>query len=125
MANRNDEDGVERWTFEKIVDHQSTTQKQGKPKIELLVKCEGYQDETWEPMDTMQKDDPVTIAKYTKENNLINLPEWKWARRYVKKSKTFLRLYRQTLKSKKKIGIKYQFRVRVLGQSRKHMSSTN
>jgi len=34
-------------------------------------------EETWEPLDIIAVDDPVTCAKYAKENDLLELPGWK------------------------------------------------
>ena len=32
---------------------------------------------TWEPLNIIGKDDPVTIADYAKRNDLIETPGWK------------------------------------------------
>ena len=33
--------------------------------------------QTYEPLNMMIKDDPLTLATYAKENNLLNTPSWK------------------------------------------------
>ena len=36
-------------------------------------------------METIKKDDPVTLSKYAFGNNIIDKDIWKWASRYAKK----------------------------------------
>ena len=45
---------------------------------------------SWEPLPIIRKDDPVTIAEYAKENNLLNTRGWKWARKIAKNEKNSL-----------------------------------
>ena len=110
MANRPDEDDEERWIFEKIISHRWSPTSTG--KIDVLVKWEGYEEPSWEPMEIMKKDDPVTLAKYAEENHLLNKSAWKWANRYVKNKKKVIRISR-LMASKRKTGTKYQFGYRV------------
>ena len=60
----------------------------------------------------MRKDDPVTLAKYAKDNNLLNQRGWKWAKRIVKSNKKYERMYK-LMKGQKLQGPKYKFGVRV------------
>jgi hypothetical protein len=114
MVNHDDEDGVERWTYEKILDHRSSPDKGRKGKIDVLIKWEGYEDPTWEPMEVIKCDDPVTLAKYAEERNLTGKSIWKWTHRYVKNKKKLNRMYRQAVMCKKKsFGIKFQFGIRI------------
>ena len=34
--------------------------------------------QTWEPANTMVKQDPVTLARYAHDNGLLNKPGWKF-----------------------------------------------
>ena len=43
--------------------------------------------ETYEPLDIMAKDDPVTLAKYALDNDLLELPGWKRLRCIAKNQK--------------------------------------
>lgn len=43
--------------------------------------------ETYEPLDEMIKDDPVSIASYAVENNLLDTPGWKRVRHIAKNQK--------------------------------------
>jgi hypothetical protein len=114
MANRDDEDGVERWTYEKILNHRWSPEKGRKGKIDVQIKWAGYEDPTWEPMEMIKCDDPVTLAKYADDHNLTEKSNWKWTRRYVKNKKKLNRMYRQVIMCKKKsFGIKFQFGIRV------------
>ena len=114
MVNRDDEEGVERWTYESIQGHRWSTDPERKGKLDVYVKWAGYDTPTWEPMEVIKKDDPVTLAMYAKENELLDQVRWKWAKRYTRRSKLFTRMYRNVMASKrKKCGIKYKFGVRI------------
>jgi len=70
MPNREEEEGTHLWTFKKITDHRkiSTT---GKQIMEVVVLWD-IGEKTWEPLNVMKTDDPVTAAQYGKEKNLQN-----------------------------------------------------
>ena len=70
--NKYDEDDVERWTFETINDHRWYKDKNQKGKIYVLISRDGYKEENWAPMEIINKDDPVTLAKYAFDNNIID-----------------------------------------------------
>jgi len=112
--NRQDEDDEERWTFDKILSHRWSPLPERRGKIDLQLKWDGYEVPTWEPLEVMKRDDPVTVAKYAQENGLVEQSMWKWAKRYIKNEKKITRMYRQMLAAKsRKTGAKYQFGVRV------------
>ena len=69
-------------------------------------------EETWEPLDIIAVDDPVTCAKYAKENDLLELPGWKRFKRLASHEKKFTRMLRQAHASKKKNATKYVFGVK-------------
>ena len=68
-------------TFQKILDHQgplkpgSSNYKGSAYNVKVL-----WEDntETWEPLNILGKDDPVTLAKYAHEQNLLDMPGWKF-----------------------------------------------
>ena len=112
--NKDDDDDEERWTFEEILSHRWSPLEGRNGKIDLLLKWKGYEDPTWEPLEVIKADDPITVAKYAKEHNLLTQAEWKWARRYVKNEKKLDRELRQMLLAKaKRSGTKYHFGIRV------------
>jgi len=69
-------------------------------------------EETWEPLDTIAVDDPVTCAKHAKENDLLELPGWKRLKRLAAREKKFIRMLRQAYASKKKNATKCMFGVK-------------
>lgn len=70
IVNRDDEEDVERWTFDKILKHRDSPTK-GRKGIEVLVTWVGYEVPTWEPMEAIKKDDPVNLAKYAEEHEFL------------------------------------------------------
>ena len=70
------------WFFKQVLDHQGPL----KPK-DPNYKGSTYNlkvlwddgSETWEPLSTMAKDDPVTCAVYGKDKGLLNKPGWKFS----------------------------------------------
>ena len=61
--------------------------------MDVLIKWEGYEDPSWEPMEMIKKDDPITLAKCAQENQLLDQSIWNWAKCYVKKERKLKRLY--------------------------------
>ena len=48
--------------------------------------------QTWEPLAILAKDDPVTVAKYGKDNDLLDKPGWKRLKSIAKREKKFTRM---------------------------------
>ena len=69
--NAHDEDGINLWTYEKILDHWKT--KKGQWEVKILWDTG---DETWELMKIIKEDDKMTLAKYAHDNNLTDEPGW-------------------------------------------------
>jgi hypothetical protein len=63
-------------------------------------------------MHQLRKDDPVTIAKYALENDLLNQRGWKWAKKLTTDGKKYVALSK-ILTGKKKDGNKFKFGVQV------------
>ena len=61
----------------------------------------------------MRHDDPVTLAKYGKENNLLNEPGWKRLKHYVKSSKRLERNIKQARMLAASTKLRYKFGVQV------------
>ena len=51
--------------------------------------------ETWEPLNVIWRSDPVTLAKYADEKNLLDVAGWKRFQRYVKNKKKLNRMVKQ------------------------------
>ena len=87
MINKPDEEGVELWDFEKIINHNWSDDPERKGKIDVQLKWAGYEEPTWEPMENIKKDDPISLAKYAQDMKLTNQSRWKWANSYLKREK--------------------------------------
>jgi hypothetical protein len=111
MINKPQEDGDQLWTFDRILDHR-LIKYDGKQIMEVEVLWDTGE-KSWEPLNIIKTDDPVTVAQYVKERNLMDKPYWKWANRYIKNPKRFLRLCRQISLAKKKQGPMYKFGIKV------------
>ena len=57
------------WTFEKILDHRMVK----KDKYEVLILWTTGE-ETWEPLEWIAPQDPVSFAQYGDKQNLLNKP---------------------------------------------------
>ena len=113
-ANRDEDGVVADWEYEEILDHRWSKDKKRKGKIDVLLKWAGYEEPTWEPMEVIKVDDPVTLAKYAHDRGITGQSMWKWTGKYLKRPKRFQRLYKQAVLRKKRSNIiKYQFGVRV------------
>ena len=69
------------WSFTNIIDHRGpTTQSLHDYKGSAF----GNTDlKMYEPLDMMIKDDPITLAKYTNENDLLQTPSWKQLKCFI------------------------------------------
>ena len=83
LLNKENEDGYHLWTFKEILDHRFR-KKNGKTFIQVLWDTN---EESWEELNKMKADDPVTVSKYAEAKGLMDKPYWKWTRRYLKKRK--------------------------------------
>ena len=99
-----------------ILDHQGPLKKHD-PKYKgssynVLVDWDD-KTQTWEPLNTMAKQDPVTLARYAYDNGLLNEPGWKFLRRTAKRQR-FLNVIINAVKRRKDPNqVKYKFGVRV------------
>ena len=106
--NTPEEDGNQIFTFSGIDGHRSV-----KGTWEVLVKWDGHgYDPTWEPLSTMRKADPITLAMYAKKHKLTNKKGWKWAKKVKVDGTKMIRQARRICKVKKKfLAVKYKFGV--------------
>ena len=105
------------WTYKAIVDHsEPLTQNDRNYKgSRYNVKIQWEDGSTsWEPLDIVRKDDPVTCAQYAKEHDLLDTPGWKSLKRLVKNTKMFERAVKQAkMRSERRASI-YMFGVKYL-----------
>jgi len=95
------------WIFKAVLDHR----KNG-TSWEVLMHWED-ESETWEPLSTIWRSDPVTLAKYADDNNLLHLPGWRRFRQYAKNKKKLNRMLRQVKLNSVRTAVKIKFGVRV------------
>ncbi len=77
------------WTFNDIVDHEgpispSSSKYKGSSYNVLVSWTDGSK--TWDPLNIVVKDDMVTLANYAKENDLLEIPGWKFLRRTARRA---------------------------------------
>jgi len=96
------------WIYKTVLDHRKT--KNG--KFEVKVQWEDDQ-VSWEPLSTLATDDPVFMAQYALDNDLLSTPGWKRFRRYGKSKKKMNRLVRQSKLKSKREGPIIKFGVKV------------
>jgi hypothetical protein len=86
------------WVFKEIKGHQgplrNTHPEYKGSAYNVLVLWEDGS-ETYEPLDIIIKDDPVSVAKYAAENNLLDKPGWKRVRHIAKNQKKLERMVNQ------------------------------
>jgi len=72
MLNKDDEADAERWTSEETKGHRWSKDKHEKGKVDVLTSWEGYEDDSWDPMEVVVKDNPATLVKYVYYNELTD-----------------------------------------------------
>lgn len=68
---------------------------------------------TWEPLGIIGKSDPVSVAIYGRENNLLDLDGWKRYRRLANRQQKLIRLANQAKLYAFRNRIVYKFGVQV------------
>ena len=85
-----------------IEQHRWSPNPDRKGKIDVLIKWDGYEEPTWEPVEVIKKDDSIALAKYADEKGLTDQVKWNWAKSYTRSRKVLLRRDCNILKAKKK-----------------------
>ena len=107
---------LDTWTFTDVVEHEgplsSSHPKYKGSSYNVRVKwTDGAL--TWEPLALIAKDDPVTLAAYAKEHDLLETPGWKFLRRVARRAKMLQRMINQSRRRSKSNAVNYKFGVRV------------
>jgi hypothetical protein len=95
----NNDDENKHYAFSDIIDHQGPlTQRHKDYKGSLYNVLVKWNDDTesYEPLDAIIKDDPITVAKYAQDNNLLDTPSWKRLKRYINASNKLQLLINKT-----------------------------
>ena len=114
MLNKYDKEYVGSCTFEEFKDHHYPNGNYRKGLIYVLISWDGYKEYTWVPMDTIKRDDTLTLEKHAICNGITDKSVWLWAKHYAKNAKK-LNIMVHNLLARKLLsrGVKYQFGVRV------------
>jgi Reverse transcriptase (RNA-dependent DNA polymerase) len=104
------------WAFKTIKDHQGPLNSRHPDykgsSYNVLIQWEDGS-ETFEPLDLIFKDDPVSLADYAESNNLLGIDGWKRLRRLAKNRKKLNRMLNQSKLKAKRHGPIYKFGVQV------------
>ena len=104
------------FTFQEILDHAGPYKKgdhdyKGSTYNVQVLWSNG--EITWEPFDGIRRDDPISLATYAKDKDLLNKPGWKNLRRFIKTKKKYDRLVKQAVMKAKRRGPIWKFGVQV------------
>ena len=104
------------WVYKAIKDHQGPLHPRHPDykgsSYNVLVQWEDGS-ETYEPLDIIYKDDPVSLADYAETNDLLGTVGWKRLRRLAKNRKKLDRMIKQAKMKAKRRGPMYKFGVQV------------
>lgn len=64
------------WKFESILGHRMSKETSRKGCFDVLIKWVGYAEPTWEPMEVIKEDDPVSLAAYAEKCSLTHISGW-------------------------------------------------
>ncbi len=68
---------------------------------------------TWEPVAMMIASDPVTMAVYAKEHELLDTPGWKKLKSYARRAKKLMRMVNANKRAQRYNSVTYKFGVRL------------
>ena len=104
------------WTFNDVIDHQGplSTSHPNYNGSSYNVKVKWTDgSETWEPLSIVMADDPVTLAAYAKEHDLLDTPGWKRCKRLARRAKVLQRMLNQSRRRSKASAVRYKFGVQI------------
>jgi hypothetical protein len=104
--------GVQYWRFRRIVGHQGPL-KPSDPRYKgskwnVMVEWETGE-VTIEPLNLISKDDPVTVAVYAKEHNLLDTEGWKQFKSRARREKKMLRELKQAHLRQVRRSVRYKY----------------
>ena len=122
QLNAREEDGDGIWSFKKILNHRPLKGKRN--QWEVLVDWDQC-NSTWEPLSEMRAADQITLANYAKENNLLDLQGWKWAKSKEGNPKKFIRMAKILKSQVKDLKARYKFGILVPRSCNEALSEDN
>ena len=92
-----------------VLDHKSENNQ-----VHLKIQWDNS-DVTWEPLNSLRKDDPVTLAKCADDKDITNERGWKWSQKINKRPKKLLRMLciNASQKATARKAAKYKFGVQI------------
>jgi len=103
------------WIFKQVVDHQKVHNC-----WEVLMHWENTS-KTWESLNLVWCSDPVALANYADEKNLLKRPGWKHLKHYVKNQKKLNKMLQQLHLKLMRTAVKIKFGIRILRNYTKAM----
>ena len=96
-------------TFSMVLDHRTKNNQ-----VQVQIKWDNS-NITWEPLNSLRKDNPVTLAKFTYGKGITNKCRWKWSRKFNKQLQKLLQILciNAGQKAVAKHAAKYKFRVQI------------
>ena len=98
--------------FIDILHHRTAKIKGKQPLIEVLVLWEDGS-KTWQDLTSIFKDDPVTVAKYAKDHNLLDVPRWKRCKKIARCAKMLQQMINNLRYHQSHTAIHYKFAVQI------------
>ena len=109
---KNEDDDQIVWRFKRIFAHQGPI-KSGHKDYKGSMYNVGIEwengEKTYEPLDQVAADDPVTCAVYAKENDLLEMPSWRRFKRIARREQKMLRMVNQAKLKSYRRSPKYKF----------------
>ena len=84
LSHAADDDGTNLWTFSTVLDHKTENNQ-----VHVKIKWDNG-NVTWEPLNNLRKDNPVTLAKYAHDKGITNEQGWKWSCKINKRPQKLL-----------------------------------
>ncbi len=83
--NQKSEDGQQYWAFKEMIGHSKFKKEKGCEEWQIRVKWKNNE-ESWETVYIMKKDDSLSLGQHTYDNNLTKTNYMKWKfRTFIKK----------------------------------------
>jgi hypothetical protein len=83
-------EGETYWSFDQILDHKKCNMKNS-GGWQLLIKWSNG-DETWQTLNSIRNDSPMDVAHYARDNDLLQVNEFLWCNKLLRKEKRYVRL---------------------------------
>ena len=104
------------WKFKRIAAHEGPLSpkhpRYNGSAYNVLIEWEDGTS-TYEPLDIVAKDDPVTCATYAKENGLLDTPGWKRFKRLASRKDKYIRMCKAAKRKSLREGDVYKFGVQI------------